>query len=112
MDVVESVDGGRDTAHLAPALRLALLRAGAGHWAWRGCAGGRGGAATSHSPGVILRMRGARGRVEDDEAAGALELGEGEDEGSVASRAGSTAPGGRVGGFGPDHCSGGHLGIS
>ena len=112
MDVVEGVDSGCDAAHLASALCLALLRAGAGHWAWRGCAGGRGGAAACHASCVVLRMRGARGRVEDDEATRALELGEGEDEGSVASRAGSTAPGGRLGGLGPDHCSGGHLGIS
>ena len=66
VNVVESVDGGGDTADLAPAGGGDVRRLGSGRG--RAGSGGRGGAG------------GAGVGVEDDEAAGSLELGEGEDE--------------------------------
>ena len=77
MDVVESVDGSADTSHLAPALRMGLLRAGTVDRAGRGrgwCGGGAVDRQLATSLGRGTCRTGAG--VEDDQTSASLELGQ------------------------------------
>ena len=105
VDVVEGVDRGGHGAHLAAAGGAQLGLAGRGLLGAGRGRGGRGGGGAGDQLPVVAGVGGAGGGVEDDEAAAALQLGQGQHEAGAVVAAG-------VGGAGAGARGGGHLGIS